>query len=125
MFRRGRKSLILAALLASFVAGPRVAEAAGGEARLGMDLWSRLLGWLGAQVGMVTGVREDAGHYIDPNGEPRLTADGDDGPAIDPNGQPRLTAKGDEGPAIDPDGQPRLTADGDDTPYIDPNGRPR
>lgn len=105
MFRRGRKSLIVAALLAAFVAGPGLAEAAGGKARGEADLWSRLLGWLGAQIGMVTGVREDEGHYIDPNGRLRLTADG--GAAIDPNGQPRLTADGDEGHYIDPDGRPR------------------
>ena len=89
MFRRGRKSLILAALLASFVAGPRVAEAAGGEAREGAALWSRLLGWLGAQIGMVTATWEDAGPFINPDGQPRLTAEGDDTPYIDPNGRPR------------------------------------
>jgi hypothetical protein len=103
MFRRGRKSLIVTALLAAFVAGPGAAEAAGGKAREGADLWSRLLGWLGGQIGMVIGVREDTGHYIDPNGQPQL----DEGPAIDPDGQPRLNAYGDAGPFIDPDGQPK------------------
>ena len=103
MFRRGRKSLIVAVLLAAFMAGSGAAEADGGKARGEADLWSRLLGWLGAQMGRVTGVREDTGHYIDPDGQPQL----------------------DEGAAIDPDGQPRLTADGDDSPFIDPNGRPR
>lgn len=106
MFRRGRKSLVVAALLAAFVAGPSAAEAAGGKAREEADLWSRLLGWLGAQIEMVT-TWGDEGPFIDPNGQPRLAAGGDAGPFIDPDGRPQLTADGDAGPAIDPDGQPK------------------
>jgi hypothetical protein len=98
--------LVVVALLAAFVAGPDVAEAAGGKARGEADLWSRLLGWLGAQAGMVTATWGDEGPYIDPNGRPQLTADGDEGFLIDPDGRPQAAADGDEGPAIDPNGRP-------------------
>jgi hypothetical protein len=107
MFRRERKGLIVLALLMAFAAGPGAAEAAGGGAREGAGLWSRLLGWLGAQAGMVTATWGDVGPYIDPNGRPQSTANGDEGPIIDPNGRPQSTANGDVGPYIDPDGQPR------------------
>jgi hypothetical protein len=106
MFRRERKGLIVVALLVAFAAGPGAAEAAGGEAREGADLWSRLLGWLGAQAAMVTATWGDEGHYIDPNGRPQSTANGDVGPYIDPDGRPQSTADGDEGPYIDPNGRP-------------------
>ena len=107
MFRRERKGLIVVALLVAFAAGPGAAEAAGGEAREGRGLWSRLLGWLGAQAGMVTPTWGDVGPYIDPDGRPQLTADGDEGLFIDPDGRPQSTADGDEGHYIDPDGRPR------------------
>jgi hypothetical protein len=107
MFRRERKSLIVVALLVAFAAGPGAAEAAGGEAREGADLWSRLLGWLGAQAAMVTATWGDEGVFIDPNGRPQSTTNGDVGIFIDPNGRPQSTT------------------DGDDSAFIDPNGRPR
>jgi hypothetical protein len=102
MLRKARKAWFMAAMLAALLIVPfGSAEAAGGEERGGLDLWSRLIGWLSAKAGSVTAVWANDGLAIDPFGRPN--AQTDDGAAIDPFG--RANAQADDGAAIDPDGR--------------------
>jgi hypothetical protein len=87
MLRKARKAWFAAAMMAALLAVPfGSAEAAGGGERGGLELWSRLLGWLSAKAGGVTAVWANDGSQIDPFG--RAAAQADEGPAIDPFGRP-------------------------------------
>jgi hypothetical protein len=102
MLRKARKAWFAATMLAVLLTVPfGSAEAAGGGTRGGLDLWSRLFGWLSAQSGGVTAVWANDGLAIDPNGRPN--AQTDDGSQIDPFG--RATSQADDGLQIDPNGR--------------------
>jgi len=86
MLRKERKAWLGAVMLAALLTVPfGSAEAAGGGEGGGLDLWSRLLGWLSAKAGSATAVWANEGSQIDPDG--RATAQADDGSQIDPNGR--------------------------------------
>jgi hypothetical protein len=102
MLRKARKAWFAVAMLAVLLTVPfGSVEASGGGTRGGLDLWSRLLGWLSAQLGGVTAVWANEGSQIDPFGRPNSQTD--DGSQIDPNG--RATSQADDGAAIDPFGR--------------------
>jgi len=65
MLRKARKAWFAAVMLAALLTVPfGSAEAAGGGERGGMDLWSRLLGWLSTKTGGVTVVWANEGSQI-------------------------------------------------------------
>jgi hypothetical protein len=89
MFRKGRRCLVIALVVAAFALPAAPAAAAGGEGgagwTAGMELWARLgeIGdWLRATF------LSDGTSYIDPNGLQGSTSNGTDDHTsyIDPNG---------------------------------------
>ncbi|HEY2738631.1 MAG TPA: hypothetical protein VGK45_09505 [Thermoanaerobaculia bacterium] len=83
MFRKERKNLTAAVVAVLLMVPFGSAEAAGGR-RSGLDLWSRLLGWMGS---VWAAVQSDEGSGIDPDGRPQAVMTIDEGSSIDPNGR--------------------------------------
>jgi len=102
MFRKERKNLTAAVVAVLLMVPFGSAEAAGGGGRSGLDLWSRLLGWMGS---VWVAVRSDEGSGIDPDGRPLAVMTIDEGSGIDPNGRPQAVMTIDEGSSIDPNGR--------------------
>jgi hypothetical protein len=100
MFRKGRTHWLAAVVAAVLLATSlRSAEAAGGRAEGGMDLWSRLFEWLTAAVTQPSA----EGSSMGTNGRSVGSIWAKEGSSIDPFGRP-ASAQSDAGSSIDPFG---------------------